>query len=278
MRYPSASPTNNRGRIRMSHTFTRPQWTLAMVVFAASALPAQVTPQGEPAKPDTAVTLRAVTVRAERAEATSVSVLQRLTLPVTVGITQLRAEQTVNLVDVQDAVKYLPSIFVRKRNNGDTQSTLATRVWGPSSSARSLVFADGVPLTALVANNNTVGGPRWGLVSPLEVSRIDVMFGPFSAAYGGNSMGAVLSITTRLPEKFEGSVNQTQAFQTFSLYGTEDTYSTSQTTLHVGDRFGKFSFWVSGNYQKSHSQPLSYVTSGSLPNGTTGAFPDSNKL
>src|SRR5688572_5165670 len=253
MRYPSASPTNNRGRIRMSHTFTRPQWTLAMVVFAASALPAQVTPQGEPAKPDTAVTLRAVTVRAERAEATSVSVLQRLTLPVTVGITQLRAEQTVNLVDVQDAVKYLPSIFVRKRNNGDTQSTLATRVWGPSSSARSLVFADGVPLTALVANNNTVGGPRWGLVSPLEVARVDMMYGPYSAAYSGNSMGAVMEIATRMPEHREGTISQTQAVQKFALYGTSKTYGTTQTNVDFGDRFGNLSFWASGNYQNSNS-------------------------
>ena len=63
-------------------------------------------------------------------------------------------------------MKYLPSVFLRKRNNGDTQATMATRVWGVSSSARSLIFADGVPLTALIANNNTIGGPRWGLVSP----------------------------------------------------------------------------------------------------------------
>jgi len=46
----------------------------------------------------------------------------------------------------------------------------------------------------------------------------------------------------------------------------------------VGDRFGNFAFWASGNYQKSSSQPLSYVTSSSIPTGTTGAYPDSNKL
>ena len=147
--------------------------------------------------------------------------IQQLTLPVTVSITQRRAEETVNLVDAQDAVKYLPSVFLRKRNNGDTQATIATRVWGTSSSARSLIFADGVPLTALVANNNTVGGPRWGLVAPPEVERIDMMMGPFSAAYAGNSMGAVMEITTRLPRKFEAQIQQTQALQTFDLYGTK---------------------------------------------------------
>ena len=130
--------------------------------------------------------------------------IQQLTLPVTVSITQRRAEETVNLVDAEDAVKYLPSVFLRKRNNGDTQATLATRVWGTSSSARSLIFADGVPLTALIANNNTVGGPRWGLVAPPEVERIDMMMGPYSAAYAGNSMGAVMEITTRLPREARG--------------------------------------------------------------------------
>src|SRR6185312_1797141 len=98
-----------------------------------------------------------------------------------------KVQQTVNALDTEDAVKYLPSVFLRKRNNGDTQATMATRVWGFSSSARSLIFADGVPLTALIANNTTIGGPRWGLVSPAEIARIDRMMGPFSAAYPGNS-------------------------------------------------------------------------------------------
>jgi iron complex outermembrane recepter protein len=175
-------------------------------------------------------------------------------------------------------VKYLPSVFLRKRNNGDTQATLATRVWGTSSSARSLIFADGVPLTALVANNNTVGGPRWGLVAPPEIERIDMMMGPYSAAYAGNSMGAVMEITTRLPRKLEGQIQQTQALQSFDLYGTRRNFMTSQTGASVGDRFGRFAIWASGNYQKSNSQPLSYVTSGSVPAGTTGTYPEKNKL
>ena len=44
-------------------------------------------------------------------------------------------DDTVNIIDTQDAIKYFPSLFVRKRNDGDTQSVLATRTWGISSSA-----------------------------------------------------------------------------------------------------------------------------------------------
>src|SRR3954468_19291508 len=194
--------------------------------------------QASPTRGDTVQKLTTINVTAEREDRSSVKPIQLLTLPVTVSITQRRAEETVNLVDAEDAVKYLPSVFLRKRNYGDTQATLATRVGGTSSSARSLIFADGVPLTALIANNNTVGGPRWGLVSPAEIARIDMMMGPFSAAYSGNSMGAVVEITTRLPEKFEGSINQTQSLQSFSLYGTKRNFATTQTGASVGDRFG----------------------------------------
>src|SRR5262249_55524588 len=154
---------------------------------------------------------------------------------------------------------YLPSLFLRKRNEGDTQATMATRTWGVSSSARSLVFADGIPLTALVANNNTIGGPRWGLVSPEEISRIDVMYGPFSAAYAGNSMGAVVEITTRQPDSLAGSIEETGMLQPFSLYGTRRTFGTEQINGTLGDRFNKWSFWASANYQESRSQPLAYV-------------------
>src|SRR5882672_7506547 len=172
--------------------------TAALVI--GQALYGQGTP---PAKPDTAVTLAGVKITAERPDEVRTTPLQMSTLPLTAIITPRKVEETVNLVDTEDARKYLPSVFLRKRNNGDTQATMATRVWGVSSSARSLIFADGVPLTALIANNNTIGGPRWGLVSPTEIRRIDMMYGPFSAAYPGNSMGAVMEITTRQPDKLE---------------------------------------------------------------------------
>jgi iron complex outermembrane receptor protein len=253
----------------------------AIAPFVASpsyAQDAQARRDSARTRRDSAQTLRAINVTAEVEDRSAVKPIQQLTLPVTVSITQRRAEETVNLVDAEDAVKYLPSVFLRKRNNGDTQATLATRVWGTSSSARSLIFADGVPLTALIANNNTVGGPRWGLVAPPEVERIDMMMGPYSAAYAGNSMGAVMEITTRLPSKLEAQIQQTQAVQSFDLYGTKKSFMTSQTGASLGNRFGKLAIWASGNYQKSNSQPLSYVTSGSVPAGTTGLYPDSNKL
>lgn len=196
------------------------------------------------------------------------------------GVSFARIAETVNIVDTEDAVKYLPSIFIRKRNYGDTQPVMATRSWGVGSSARSLVYGDGVLLTALVANNNTIGAPRWGLIAPEEIERIDILYGPFSAAYPGNSMGAVMEIATRMPKTFEASVNTTAARQDFDLYGTSKTFSSRQFSATLGNRSGAFSWWLSGNQADSYAQPLTYVTtSTALPlAGTTGGYKEWTRI
>src|SRR6201999_3183008 len=99
---------------------------------------------------------------------------------------QQTIERTINAMNVEDTIKYLPSLIVRKRHIGDTQAPLATRTAGLGASARSLIYADGVLLSSLIGNNNTSASPRWSLVSPQEIARIDVLYGPFSAAYPGN--------------------------------------------------------------------------------------------
>jgi len=197
----------------------------------------------------------------------------RYQLPQTTeSTTAERVEEQVNVVDTQDAVKYLPSLFVRKRNYGDNQSVLGSRVWGLNSSARTLIYVDDILISTLIGNNNSNAPPRWGMVAPEEIKRIDFLYGPFAAAYPGNSMGGVLNITTRMPDKFEASVKQSESFQPFSFYKTNDTYRTDQTSASVGNRFGNLSAFVSFNYQNSDSQPLAWVTTAGTPAGTTGTI------
>jgi iron complex outermembrane receptor protein len=182
---------------------------------------------------------------------------------------------TVNAVNVEDTVKYLPSLIVRKRHIGDTQAPLATRTSGLGASARSLIYADGVLLSSLIGNNNTSASPRWSLVSPQEIARIDVLYGPFSAAYPGNSIGAVVNITTRLPDRLEASATAGTSVQRFSQYGTRDTLPSYQYGATIGDRFGPLALFASVDHVTSHSQPLTYVTankSGACPSGTFDAL------
>jgi iron complex outermembrane receptor protein len=167
---------------------------------------------------------------------------------------------TVNAVSVEDTLKYLPSLIVRKRNIGDTQAPLATRTSGLGASARSLIYADGALLSSLIGNNNTSASPRWGLVSAEEIARIDVLYGPFSAGYAGNSIGAVVNITTRLPDKLEGTLSAATSVQPYDQYGTHRTLPAYQLGATLGDRFGALYLFGSVTHTISNSQPIGYVT------------------
>jgi lambda family phage tail tape measure protein len=195
--------------------------TVAFTLLPVNSGHAQTPPKPQSGSveslPDVDVKATKTPAKGSEAEAVQTPpVVEKFQLPQTSSsTTAAKIQEQVNIVDAQDAVKYLPSLFVRKRNNGDTQPVLATRTWGVNSSARSLVYADDLLLTALVANNNTIGAPRWGLVSPEEIKRIDVLYGPFAAAYPGNSMGAVMQITTQMPDKPVATIKQTEVFQSF---------------------------------------------------------------
>ncbi|CAM3155558.1 TonB-dependent receptor [Sphingomonas antarctica] len=200
------------------------------------------------------------------------------------SINAVTIRTTINAVNVEDSLKYLPSLLVRKRHIGDTQAPLATRTSGVGASARSLIYADGALLSALMGNNNSFASPRWGLVSPQEVARIDVLYGPFSAAYPGNSIGAVVNITTRLPDTLEATADAGVSVQRFSQYSSDQTLPSYQTGATLGDRIGRFGFFLSANHVDSRGQPLAFATA-ARPAATsaagtpvTGAFADLNRL
>jgi iron complex outermembrane receptor protein len=200
------------------------------------------------------------------------------------SITAREVDETINLKDAEDAVKYMPSLFVRKRNDGDNQAVLATRSWGLNSSARTLIYYDDLLISALIGNNNSGASPKWNLISPEAIGRVDFLNGPFAAAYPGNSIGGVLLIASKMPDKPFAVAKETVSVMPWNQYGTKDTYVTSQTSAAAGDRNGNLSWLVSANYLDSFQQPLSYVTNGAtaanpsgIPGGTSGAFPALNK-
>jgi len=221
-----------------------------------------------------------VIVQTDRIASPSVPpIKQRYDLPQTAeSQTGEQIRERVNAVDVQDTIKYMPSLFVRKRNYGDNQSVLATRTTGLGASARSLVYADDILLSSLIANNNTLGVTQWGLIAPEEIARVDFLYGPFSAAYPGNSEGGVLIFTTKMPEKFEFTTKQTEAIQSYDFYKTSGTYGAHQTSLSVGDKKDSFSYFISANYLNSDTQPLGWVTSATIPAGTIGTIPQSSRV
>lgn len=196
-------------------------------------------------------------------------------IPTTVeSITGRQIDETINATDSEDALKYLPSLLVRKRYIGDyNHAVLSTRASGTGNSARSLVYADGILLSNLLGNGASFA-PRWGMVTPEEIERVDVLYGPFSAAYPGNSVGAVVDYVTRMPSRLEAHIKLGGARQRFKLYGTDDTFGSWQASASLGNREGAWSWWVNVNHLDSEGQPQVFVTTNTTPPAnTTGAVP-----
>ena len=201
--------------------------------------------------------LAPVKVTAERTTA------EKYQMPNTVESTNReKIAETVNIIDTPDALKYMPSLMARKRDSADFGgATLATRIWGVSYSAKSIILVDGMPISTQLYNDNNFGPPKWFVVSPEEIDRIDVMYGPYSAAYAGNSMGAIVDISTKRPTKaFEASASLTQAFQTYQKFGTNETYQTQQLAGLIGGRNNAMSWRLMLNHQDANTQPRSFGT------------------
>lgn len=164
-----------------------------------------------------------------------------------------------NVVNTEDAVKYLPSIQIRKRFVGDRNAIVSSRNAGTLDSARSLVYADNVLVSNLLGNSYSFA-PRWWFVSPEEIERVDVSYGAHSAAYAGNSVGAVMVMKSRLPESFEAHA-EAQAFQqNFSLYGTDKDYNGSRLGAFVGNRHGDLRWTFGYNHFENTGHPMSFAT------------------
>lgn len=195
-------------------------------------------------------------------------------IPTTIeGVTREQIEQTVNATDAEDALKYFPSLLVRKRYVGDyNHAVLSSRASGTGNSARSAVYADGILLSNYLGNGATYA-PRWGMVTPEEIERADVMYGPFSAAYPGNSVGAVVDYVTRMPTEFEGHVKASAFQQPFSFYNTNETYSGNQSSASLGSKSGAWAWWVNLNHTDSTGQPLVFATKLLSATGGAGTTP-----
>ena len=201
----------------------------------------------------------------------------------TASVTAETIAKTVTVLTPEDTVKYLPNILIRQRHIGDTQSPITTRTSGVGASARSLIYVDGVLISSLIGNNNTSASPKWGLVAPDAIARVDVLYGPFAAAYAGNSIGTVVAFTTRMPEGFEATAQVQGALQAFAKYGDDKTYGTARVAADIGDRIGDLAFRLSYNHLDNRGQPLTYATAtvptaaSAAGTSVTGAFTDANR-
>ena len=183
-------------------------------------------------------------------------------------VTAQKIEETVNATTAIEMLRYAPSLDMSAKFPGDRYQSMTGRTIGPFEPQRQLVYKDGMLISALFGTSEHT--PKYSMIIPEEVSRIDVMYGPYSALYSGNSIGGVITYTTKMPEKFELHSNLQGLMAPY-----DDQYATHKMNpgftggVSIGDRIGDFSWRASYNHLLTRSQPISYATSSS-PGGAAG--------
>ncbi|MFG6459542.1 TonB-dependent receptor [Roseateles sp. BYS96W] len=178
---------------------------------------------------------------------------------------QLREQ---NLFNPEDALNYAPGTTVRKRYLGDRNALLAGRSFGTLQPSRALVYLDGYLISNFLGRFDA---PRWNMISPEAIARVDLLYGPFSALFPGNSIGTTVAVSQRVPQGFELSGRATASSQNFKPYGQAERFNSGQASLHVATRFDS-GLWLSAdlNHQDATGQPMQYQT---VTASAAGAFP-----
>ena len=124
-------------------------------------------------------------------------------VPVRLELVGPRVFAEVPSVDITSYLKrisgvnvYNPGGFISHKNN------IVMRGMSGGSQARVLVLVDGIPI-----NKSDGGSVNWNLLQPDQVQKIEITKGPGSSLYGGNALGGVINIITKMPSKtFQGFV------------------------------------------------------------------------
>jgi iron complex outermembrane recepter protein len=198
-------------------------------------------------------------------------------LAVSLGQTEFEA---INAVNVEDLMKYAPDFFVRKRFAGDDNAVVALRGTNTVQSARTIVLVDGFVVSNFLGNRYDYP-PKWNVVGPAEVRQFDIVYGPYSARYGGNSMGGVISVTTREPEPGrEVYANAQTMIMPFKEYGFDQTFKGYSAEGGISYRQDDGPWSVRGGFRhfENTGQSMTYnLLSATTGTGTavTGAYNDS---
>lgn len=178
-----------------------------------------------------AVALAAPAMAGESADADpAIIVIGQSTAPVTLAPRGLSVSldqenfAAINAVNVEDLMKYAPDFFVRKRFAGDDNAVVALRAANTVQSARTIVMVDGFVVSNFLGNRYDFP-PKWNVVGPAEVRQFDIVYGPYSARYGGNSMGGVISVTTQEPQETSAYGAVQGMVMPFREYGFDQTFS-----------------------------------------------------
>lgn len=188
--------------------------------------------------------------------------------------------QAINAINVEDLMKYAPNFFVRKRFAGDDNAVVALRGANTVQSARTIVLVDGFLVSNFLGNSFSFS-PKWNVVGPADVRQFDIVYGPYSARYGGNSMGGIVSVTTEEPKKNGAYATAQTMIMPFKEYGFDETftgYSLEGGATRVLQN-GKLRVRAGFRYFDNVGQSMTYqlltpATGSGAATSVTGAYAD----
>jgi len=158
-------------------------------------------------------------------------------------------------ITIEEALRLVPGMLIREETNGNFDVHIRGNDNLPpgnfnfySENSMSLVMIDGRPVY-----NYANGGTFWETlpISLVDVERIEVVRGPFTALYGPNAVTGVVNIITRDPESRGITVNGS------AQLGTKNT---SVIGLSVGTSLlqNKLKVRVSGNLENRERDQETY--------------------
>ena len=201
-------------------------------------------------------------------------------MPAVVETLTAEGIERINAVETSDVFKYMPGSYLRKLYPGLTNQPLVIRGNNSEMTARTLVLMDGILISDFTAAGNS-NGPKWFLASPHEIERVDMIYGPYSAALSGNSLSGTAMITTHFPEKMEATADAQYYYQNFHEYKTDEDIHGYDTYASFGDKIGKFSYNFWYNRLDTDIQPIQFVTksvsAGGAPSGNPVHGADKDK-
>lgn len=129
----------------------------------------------------------------------------------------------VNAVNAEDLLRYAPATIVRKRYAGDPNATLSFRNMHSQQTPRALVLVDGFPISNFLGADWDTA-PKWGVLAPDDIGRVEIVYGPTSAHYSGHSMGGTMLIETQPIRETAVRLSMQGLGQHYGYYKTDADY------------------------------------------------------
>jgi iron complex outermembrane receptor protein len=188
-------------------------------------------------------------------------------MPAVVESVTAQGIERINAVETADVFKYMPGSYLRKLYPGSTNSPLVIRGNNSAMTGRTLVLMDGIRISDFTAAGHS-NAPKWFVVAPQEIEKVDVVYGPFSAALSGNAMSGTAMITTHFPEKLEIQADAKYFSQNYHEYDSDENLDGYSAFASAGNKAGKLAYNIWYNRLETENQPISYITKQASSGGT----------